>query len=111
VLASRYADAAALLERVKYDGDRIEIRQDIEFYRAFCSAQLALAGKEEIANAGRMMKSFVDANSNNYHYFEASEIVGDLLVAIHQYDQAADYYNRLAKAPWPPDGPCWPGAK
>ena len=48
-----------------------------------------------------MMKSFADANPNSYHYFEAVELVGDLLLAVRQYAQAADYYGRLAKAPWP----------
>ena len=31
------------------------------------------------------MKAFADANGKSYHYFEASEVVGDLLVAVHQY--------------------------
>ena len=48
-----------------------------------------------------MMKVFADANQDNYHYFEASEVVGDLLVAVRQYAQAAKYYERLDKAPWP----------
>ena len=47
------------------------------------------------------MKAFADANSKSYHYFEASEVVGDLLVAVRQYALAADYYDRLDKAPWP----------
>jgi tetratricopeptide (TPR) repeat protein len=47
------------------------------------------------------MKTFADEHPDSYHYFEASEIVGDLLVAIHQHGKAADYYGRLDKAPWP----------
>ena len=102
VLGGRYGDALAALERIREeDAGRKENRQDIEFYKALCAAKLALAGKGTIANAGRMMKAFVDNNSKSYHYFEGSEIVGDLLVAIHQYDQAAEYYARLKNAPWP----------
>lgn len=102
VLGGRYGDALAALERIKEeDASRRENQQDIKFYKALCAAKLALAGKGTIAKAGRMMKAFVDNNSKSYHYFEGSEIVGDLLVAIHQYDQAAEYYARLENAPWP----------
>ena len=66
-----------------------------------CAAKLALAGGGKIPEAGRLMKAFADANSKSYHYFEASEVVGDLLVAIHRYAMAAEYYDRLDKAPWP----------
>jgi tetratricopeptide (TPR) repeat protein len=100
-LGARYADAQAALERNKDNTGRPEIEQDIEFYKALCAAKLALAGSGKIAEAGRMMKSFADTNTKSYHYFEASEIVGDLLVAVRQYAQAADYYARLEKAPWP----------
>lgn len=101
VAAGRYTDAAAALERIKDEVTRPEVRQDIEFYKALCAAKLALGGSGKIADAGRQMKAFVDSNAKSYHYFEASEVLGDLLVAIHQYPQAAEYYGRLDKAPWP----------
>ncbi len=101
VLAGRYAEALAAIERIKTDSSRPEIQQDIEFYKALCAAKMALAGGGKISEAGRLMKTFADANGKSYHYFEASEVVGDLLVAVHQYALAADYYGRLDKAPWP----------
>lgn len=102
VLGGRYRDALTALERIKQaDVTRKENQQDIDFYKAFCTSKLALAGSLKIPDAGRMMKAFVDNNPNSYHYFEASEIVGDLLVAIQQFPQAADYYARLKNAPWP----------
>jgi tetratricopeptide (TPR) repeat protein len=55
----------------------------------------------KIVDAGRMMKTFADANPKSYHYFEASEVVGDLLVAVGSYGPAAEYYARLDAAPWP----------
>ncbi len=97
----RYAEALAALERIKTMPEREEIRQDIEFYKAYCAAKLAMGGSLKIADAGRMMKAFADANPNSYHYFEASEVVGDLLVAVQSYAVAAEYYARLDKAPWP----------
>ena len=101
VLGGRYADGLAALERIKEkEAGRPENRQEVEFYKALCAAKLALAGKGKIVDAGRLMKAFVDNNAKSHHYFEASEIVGDLLVAIEQYDQAAEYYGRLENAPW-----------
>jgi tetratricopeptide (TPR) repeat protein len=100
-LAGEYAEGLAALERVKQKLKRDEMRQDLEFYKAFCAAKLALAGSYKLADAGRMMKSFADKNPNSCHYYAASEIVGDLLVTVRQYGPAADYYARLAEAPWP----------
>jgi tetratricopeptide (TPR) repeat protein len=101
IIEARYTDALAALQRIKKEPDRAEVKQDIAFYPALCAAKLALSGSGKVADAGRMMKAFADANPNSYHYFEASELVGDLLVAVGQYAPAADYYARLAKAPWP----------
>ena len=106
VLESRYLDALTALGRIKKEPGRQDVLDDIEFYKAFCAAKLALAGSGKIADsedgpgAGRLMKAFADNHPNSYHYFEASELVGDLLLAVRQYAQAADYYGRLAKAPW-----------
>jgi hypothetical protein len=101
VLDRRYTEALTALEGIKKAPARQEMQQDIEFYTALCSAKLALGGSMKIADAGRLMKAFADANPKSYHYFEASETVGDLLVAIRQYAQAAEYYARLSGAPWP----------
>jgi len=102
VVAGRFAEAQQALERIKDDVGRPEIQQDIDFYKALCAARLALGGSGKIADAGRMMKAFADADAHkgSYHYFEASEAAGDLLVAVRQYGLAAEYYARLEKAPW-----------
>jgi tetratricopeptide (TPR) repeat protein len=101
VLARRYAEALVALKRIEKTPDREAVRQDIEFYKALCSAKLAMSGSMKIADAGRLMKAFADANPNSYHYFEASQVVGDLLVAVGSYAPAAEYYRRLDAAPWP----------
>jgi tetratricopeptide (TPR) repeat protein len=101
VLAGHYAEAFAVLKKIEKMPPRQEMVQDIEFYKALCAAKLALAGNMKIVDAGRMMRAFADANPKSYHYFEASEIVGDLLVAIGSYAPAAEYYARLDLAPWP----------
>jgi len=101
VLGGRYPEAFAALNKIEKIPNRQEMLQDIEFYKALCAAKLALAGNMKIIDAGHLMKAFADGNPKSYHYFEASEVVGDLLVAVGSYAPAAEYYARLDIAPWP----------
>jgi tetratricopeptide (TPR) repeat protein len=101
ILNGRYAEALTVLNKIEKMPDRQETVQDIEFYKALCSAKLAMAGSMKIVDAGRMMKAFADANTKSYHYFDASEVVGDLLMAVGSYAPAAEYFSRLDAAPWP----------
>ncbi len=101
VLHGEWDKAAALLARIKHEPTRPETLQDLQFYKALCGAKLALAGRQNVADAGRLMRAFAEANPSSFHYYQASETVGDLLAAIGQYGAAADYYGRLRAAPWP----------
>jgi tetratricopeptide (TPR) repeat protein len=97
-----YAEAAVLLAKI--DATAIKrpfIKQDLEFYQAWCAAQLALEGRRPIIDAGRQLNSFVGANPKNFHYYEAIEAMGDLLAADGKLDFAQRQYNILAAAPWP----------
>jgi tetratricopeptide (TPR) repeat protein len=77
------------------------IRQDVEFYKAYVSAKLALLGDKPIAEAGREMYSFVNSAKNSFHLLQATEMLGDLLVATGKYSDAQRQYDVLAKTPWP----------
>lgn len=102
VAAGRYEDALAAMEKIDpATVQRAEIMQDIEFYKALSAARMALAGRADVKQAGSQMAAFVNKNSGNYHYLEACEVVGDLLVADRQYTTAETFYGYLAKAPWP----------
>ena len=102
ILAGRYEEGMTSLEKVELqESARKEVVQEFKFYKALASAKLALAGTGTIADAGRMMIGFVAENPTSFHFFEASEVVGDLLVANRTYDRAAEYYGKLAQAPWP----------
>ncbi len=101
VVEGRFSDALAELNRLKEESPREEIKQDVEFYKAFCAARLAQQGSGEIADAGHRMIAFLDGSPKSYHYYTAIEVVGDLLMAVGQYPQAAEYYARLDAAPWP----------
>jgi len=81
--------------------DRDLVRQDVEYFTAFCNAKLALGGKGEIVEAGRALNDFVRRHAQSYHYLEAVELVGDLLMASGKYAAAEERYAELAKTPWP----------
>ena len=102
LLGDRYEDALASLEKVNPDEQkRLEVRQDVEFYRAFCRAKLALEGSGEIKTAGKLMAAFVSTHEGSYHWLKANEVVGDLYLAVGAHEQAEKYYSELSKAPWP----------
>jgi len=83
------------------DLKRKEMRQDVDFYRALAKSRLALAGGGDLREAGQMMKEFVKQNDGSYHFLQATETLGDLLVAVGAYDLAAAEYAKLDKTPWP----------
>jgi len=102
ILAARYEEALNSLGKLEItDATRKEAVQDAQFYRAFATAKLALAGSGTIAEAGKLMMAFVKTQPTSYHYLEASEVLGDLLVANRNYELAAEYFSKLAETPWP----------
>jgi tetratricopeptide (TPR) repeat protein len=97
-----YENALEALAKIDVaDVERDFVKQDVEFYKGWCGARLALAGKGEITDAGRQLNAFVRAYPNNFHYLAAREAMGDLLMAGGAYDKAEVQYAELAKAPWP----------
>jgi tetratricopeptide (TPR) repeat protein len=102
ILGGHYEEALNVLSHLKTDLiSRKELHEDIDFYTALSSAHLAIGGEGKIADAGRLMIAFTKNYPDSYHYFQACEIVGDLLVANRSFDQAEEYYAKVAKAPWP----------
>jgi len=81
---------------------RPEIQADLVYYKAYCTAQLALGGSANLGDAVAAMKAFVDSGaSSSYHYLEACETLGDLYVAAGQYALAEEQYAKVARAPFP----------
>lgn len=97
-----FAKAQQTLEKV--DASQIQrefIKQDLEFYQACVAAKLAQTGSGEVLDAGRKLNAFVKAYPNNYHFLEASELMGDLLMMSGRFENAEKQYGELAKTPWP----------
>jgi tetratricopeptide (TPR) repeat protein len=91
-----------LLEKVNVAVIRRDfVKQDVEFFKAYCAGKLALSGNGEITDAGRQLNGFVRAYPKNFHYLAATELMGDLLMAGGRHEPAQKQYAELAKAPWP----------
>lgn len=101
-LEGQYEDA--LTELNKIDVASLQhpgVKQDVDYYKAYCLAKLALTEGGDKTAAGKQMYAFVSQNSESYHFFEAAVILGDLLMATGNYDNAAAFYGKLSDAPWP----------
>jgi tetratricopeptide (TPR) repeat protein len=106
VLQKNYGQA--LTDLKKLDGQKIDrefIKQDIEFYRALCLARLAMGEGGDKAAAAEAMRRFATSAAQNYHFYEAAEVLGDLAMASGKYADAAKFYGPITSAggntPWP----------
>lgn len=96
-------DQSALTQLAKINAatlTRKEVKQDYEFYAALSQARLALRGAGKIDAAGTAIYNFVTNNKDSYHYFQAVETMGDLLVALNKVDDALKYYAELEASPF-----------
>ena len=92
-----YAKALQLLAKIDMKlVQRDFIRQDIEYYRAYCASRLALAGEGQVADAGRQLNQFVRSHPDNFHYLDACELMGDLLMVSGRFDSAEKQYSELS---------------
>jgi tetratricopeptide (TPR) repeat protein len=79
---------------------RKEVKQDYEWYAAYAQARMALRGAGKVDAAGTAIFNFVSNNKDSYHYFQAVETMGDLLVALDKVDDALKYYGELEASPF-----------
>ncbi|HQU47067.1 MAG: hypothetical protein B7Z73_14635 [Planctomycetia bacterium 21-64-5] len=94
-----FENALRSLDKLSTDSiDKAEVKAEIQYMRAYCNGKLALGGGD-VADAGRQVKAFIDANSNSYHFYPANELAGDLLVALGKYEAATNFYKALSTSP------------
>jgi tetratricopeptide (TPR) repeat protein len=97
-----FAEAAEALAKIDARTLRRDlVKQEVEYYQAHCAAMLALGGRGPINEAGTLLNNFVRAYPQNLHYWQAVELMGDLLAADGKFEIAQRQYNEFAKAPWP----------
>jgi len=97
----QYEEALALLNRTAEAISNTMIQEDLEYYRAFAAARLALTGGGDKAASAKAMLDFIGARPASFHYYEATALTGDLAYAMGRYDVASTYYSKLGEAPWP----------
>jgi tetratricopeptide (TPR) repeat protein len=95
---------AAMTELRKLDGQprgRDVIWQDIDYYKALSLARLAMTEGGDKAAASTAMLNFARSAPQNFHFYEAAEVMGDLALSSGNFADAAKYYGPIAAAPWP----------
>lgn len=102
IQSGRFEDAKERLDKLDATGvARDAILQEIEFYKAVAAAKLAMAGAGDKTEAARAVGAFRAKYAGNYHYYEATQLMGDLASAMGRNDVAADQYKLIGAAPWP----------
>jgi TolA-binding protein len=94
---------SALTELKKLNGvaiDRDLIKQEVAYYTALCLANVAMTEGGDAKAAEKAMLDFVRSAPNNWHFYDAAEILGELASATGDYATAARYFSGVAKAPW-----------
>ncbi|MBL8869823.1 MAG: hypothetical protein JNK90_08505 [Planctomycetaceae bacterium] len=70
-------------------------KRDLAFYLAYCDGRLALQGKGDKAAAVKALVAYDKDNPNSYHYWEVSQLLGQLAGSMARYDAAQNFYKRL----------------
>jgi tetratricopeptide (TPR) repeat protein len=93
----------AEIELKKLDGQtfaRDLIRQDVEYFKALCLAKKAMGEGGDKTAAAQAMLNFAKVAPDNYHFYDAAEVLGDLAVSGGKFADAARFYGGIEKAPW-----------
>ena len=78
---------------------RDAIKQDAIFYRIMSEANLALAGQGDKNKAIASAMEFASSNRDSWHFYGTAKLLGDLALALKNYDRAIQYYGSLRSAP------------
>ena len=88
----------------RVDGSRVrrdEVKKEVEYLRLHCRARLALASGKDIRSVVPGLIAFVKSGTDNYRYYEAVSLLGDLALAMGRNSVAAKYYGELQKSSSP----------
>lgn len=99
-LDGQWDQALDELKRVDLNAIKRDIvKVDAAFFIAKCEAKVALAGRGSTAESAKKMLAFVTANPESIHFYGAARLLGDLAVAMGNFDKAVQFYGALSKAP------------
>lgn len=75
---------------------------DVEFAIARILAKQGLAGDSaKLDEAAKKLEAFLKARAEHYRFYEAANMLGDVLTAKKDFEGAATAYGRLSAAKWP----------
>ncbi|MGY8767304.1 MAG: tetratricopeptide repeat protein [Pirellulales bacterium] len=94
-------DALEKIKGIKPDTITGHVKHEINFMQASTVAKLALSGSFDKKAAADQVRAFASTAPNNWHFYQAAELMGDLASASGSYAEASTYYGVLANAPWP----------
>jgi len=100
-VAGRYEEALTSLKEVNKNAiARDTVKQDVDFYIAYCQGKLALQGTGDKTAAMQALGRFISGAKTNYHFYAASELFGDVAVSAGKFDFAKSAYAAVEQAPW-----------
>jgi tetratricopeptide (TPR) repeat protein len=98
----KYDEGLAELDKLKEDAASGMLAQELDYLRALGNARSALSGGAVTAkNAGTAVNAFLKKYPSSWHFFELTELLGELLVAVGRSDLADAEYAKLASSPLP----------
>lgn len=100
--SGNYEGMVKALARLKLDGiDRVEVKQELQFYRAVALARLALAGaggKTARTDALKLLGDLEAASPRGYRYFDICEALAELLISAGRPDEGAAWVAPIAQS-------------
>ncbi len=100
VLDGQYDQGIDELKKVELDKlPRDVIVADAVFFNAYALSQLALGGQGNKQAAKAAMINFASKYRDSWHFYEAAKTLGDLSLAMNDYDGALKFYGALEKSP------------
>lgn len=98
----KYDEGLSELDKVKDQPKGKMLVEEGAYLRALGSGRSALAGGNiDAKSAGATVTAFLKQYPETWHFFEMTELLGELLVAVGRSDLADAEYSKLAESPLP----------
>lgn len=99
VIDGQFEQASEELKKMDFGSiKRPEVQADAAYYIALARGKLALAGRGPRDAAASAVNQFLRKYSSSYHFFDATELLGDLALAMGKSEDAAKYYGYLGQS-------------
>lgn len=100
--AKKYDEGLAELDKITPPPAAKMVAAELEYLKAWGNAKSALnSGNTTAKNAGAIVSGFLKKSPETYHFFELTELLGHLLLAVGRNDLAETEFARLTDCPLP----------